>query len=83
MGLKDADRMANSVDPDQTAPDLGPHCLPRPVCPKIYIHYGTLVFFGLLYSCLADATEGFERMEGKNIDSASKTQFVQDVSERK
>ena len=26
--------MANSVDPDQTAPDLCLHCLPRPVCPK-------------------------------------------------
>ena len=31
---KDADRMANSVDPDQTAPDLGLHSLPRPICPK-------------------------------------------------
>ena len=30
----DADRIANCVDPDQTAPDLGLHCLPRPVCPK-------------------------------------------------
>ena len=35
---QDVDGMANSVDPDQTAPagaeeqsDLGPHCLPRPV----------------------------------------------------
>ena len=35
MRPKDADGMANSVDPDQTAPiDLGFHCLPRPVCPK-------------------------------------------------
>ena len=39
MGLKDADRMANSVDPNQTAPrcsqsDLGLHCLLSPVCPK-------------------------------------------------
>ena len=34
MSPKDADRMANSVDPDQTAPDLGLHCLPRPVCRK-------------------------------------------------
>ena len=34
---KDAEGIANSVDPDQTAPlgaDLGLHCLPRPVCPK-------------------------------------------------
>ena len=30
---EDADGMANSVDPDQTAP-LGLHCLLRPVCPK-------------------------------------------------
>ena len=29
-----ADRMANSVDPDQTAPSVAVHCLPRPVCPK-------------------------------------------------
>ena len=35
MCPKDADVMANSVDPDQTAQsDLGLHCLPRPVCPK-------------------------------------------------
>ena len=35
---KDANGIANSEDPDQTAPgkqsDLGLHCLPRPVCPK-------------------------------------------------
>ena len=38
MSEKDADGMANSVDPDQTAPeqsDLGLHCLPRHICPKI------------------------------------------------
>ena len=42
MSPNDADGMANSIDPDQTAPrlllleqsDLGLHCLPRPVCPK-------------------------------------------------
>ena len=41
MSAKDADRIANTVDPDQTAhrssceqSDLGQHCLPRPVCPK-------------------------------------------------
>ena len=33
MSPNDADGMASSVDPDQTAP-LGLHCLPRPVCPK-------------------------------------------------
>ena len=27
--------MANSVDSDQKQPDLGLHCLLRPVCPKI------------------------------------------------
>ena len=36
---KDADGMAKSVDPDQTAPreqsDLGLHCLLRPICPNI------------------------------------------------
>ena len=35
---KDANGIANSEDPNQTAPqeqsDLGLHCLPRPVCPK-------------------------------------------------
>ena len=40
MGPKDAEGIANSVDPDQTAleeqeqSDLGLHCLPRPFCPK-------------------------------------------------
>ena len=43
MSPNDADGMANSVDPDQTAPlgavleeqsDLGLHCLPRHICPK-------------------------------------------------
>ena len=36
---KDANGIANSGDPDQTAPvgavsDLGPLCLSRPICPK-------------------------------------------------
>ena len=39
----DEEGVANSVDPDQTAPleqsDLGLHCLPRPVCPKSLEHY--------------------------------------------
>ena len=42
MSPNDAARIANSVDPDQTAPlgaveeqsDLGLHCLPRHICPK-------------------------------------------------
>ena len=34
MVPKDADRNANSVDPDQEQYDLGLHCLPRPVCLK-------------------------------------------------
>ena len=33
MLWKDADGIANSVDPDQTAP-VGLHCLPRPIYPK-------------------------------------------------
>ena len=48
MHPKDAEGIANSADPDQTAPlgavleeqsDLGPHCLPRPICPKTLDHY--------------------------------------------
>ena len=38
MRPKDADRTANSVDPDPTAP-LGLHCLQRPVHPKTKYHY--------------------------------------------
>ena len=35
MSLNDSDGMADSVDPDQTAPsDQSLHCLPRPVCLK-------------------------------------------------
>ena len=40
MCLKDADRIANSVDPDRTAPeqsDLGLHCLPRSSLIRVYI----------------------------------------------
>ena len=45
MCPNNADKMANNVDPDQTAPreeqsDLGLHCLLRPVRPKIEEHYG-------------------------------------------
>ena len=35
LSPKDADGMANSVDPDRS--DLGLHCLLRPSCPKTYI----------------------------------------------
>ena len=39
MHPKDADGMANRVDPDQTAPVyLGLHCLPRPAGPNILEH---------------------------------------------
>ena len=34
---KDANGIANSEDPDQTAPL---HCLPRPICPETLDHYG-------------------------------------------
>ena len=37
---EDADNIANSVDPDQTAPHLGLHCRPRRICPKTWDHYG-------------------------------------------
>ena len=40
MHTKDAEGFANSVDPDQTAPDLGLHCLPRPIC--LSENFGTL-----------------------------------------
>ena len=32
---QDTNETANSIDPDQTAADLGLHCLFRPVCPNI------------------------------------------------
>ena len=40
MSPNDADGMAKSEDPDQTAQeqfDLGLHCLPKHICPKTYI----------------------------------------------
>ena len=43
MAPKDVDRMANSVDPDQTAPeeqsDQNLHCLLRHTCPNIWNFY--------------------------------------------
>ena len=35
VSKKSAEGLANSVDPDQTAPPL--HCLPRPVCLNTWI----------------------------------------------
>ena len=40
MHPKDAEGIANSVDPDQEQSDLGLHCLPRLVCPKTKEHCG-------------------------------------------
>ena len=40
MHPKDAEGIANSVDPDQS--DLGLHCLPRPAFPKTLDNYGIL-----------------------------------------
>ena len=43
MHRKNPDRLANSADPDQTAPkeqsDLGLHCLPTHFCPNSYCDY--------------------------------------------
>ena len=53
MHPKIADGMANKVDPDQTAPleqsDLGLHCLPRPVCPKILVFFEPYLIFIEIY----------------------------------
>ena len=37
MPPKDADRMANSVDPDQELSNLGLHCFLRPVYPNCFM----------------------------------------------
>ena len=59
MCIKDADRMANSIDSDQTAfqeqSDLCLHCLPRSVFPN---HFGILFLCGVVY--LSD-TQGCSR----------------------
>ena len=48
MPPKDVDRMANSIDPDQTAPqeqsDQNLHCLFRNICPNIYNFYGKSIY---------------------------------------
>ena len=57
MSPNDADRMANSVDPDQEQSDLGLHCLPGPVCPKTLENYG--IYFlenAKIYNCTFFAT---------------------------
>ena len=64
MSPNDADGMANSVDPDQTAPleqsDLGLHYLLRPICPKTSENYGNIhyqilssLFLEVLTSCIS------------------------------
>ena len=45
MGPKDVDGMAISVDPDQTSPPGGQHCLPRHICPK---NLGSLRYYGVV-----------------------------------
>ena len=52
---KDADRITNRVDIDQTIrllleeqSDLGLHCLLRPICPNIANYYGKLDFSTLI-----------------------------------
>ena len=51
MPQKDIERMANSVDSDQTPleeqSDQNLHCLLRHTCPNIYNFYGISVFFYL------------------------------------
>ena len=37
----DADGIADSVDHEEQS-DLGLHCLPKPICPTTYDHYGNL-----------------------------------------
>ena len=49
MLSKDADRITNRVDTDQT--DLGLHCLLRPICPNISNYYGTITIQKI--ECLA------------------------------
>ena len=52
MGPNDADRMAKSVEPDQTAQsDLDLHCLHRPICSKTLERYGNLFSKTMHISC--------------------------------
>ena len=44
MPPKDVERMANSVDPDQTA-DQNLHFLLRHTCPNILNFYGYVIFY--------------------------------------
>ena len=50
--LKDADGMANSVDPDQNAQeqsDLRLHCLHRPVCPENFGSVRYIIIIIIIY----------------------------------
>ena len=59
MSPNDADRMANSVDPDHNcSSDLGLHCLPRHICPKTWDHYG----IWLSSECVMDIQAIFFRL---------------------
>ena len=60
MCQKDADRMANSIDPDQTAPPVANSVQPDQTapsdmssCPKTYNHYATYSGFRI---CWTDPT---------------------------
>ena len=66
MSPNDADRMANSVDPDQTAPDLGLQCLPRHICLKTYDHYGIFRISFLVYNFVShkNTSEAFHSQSG-------------------
>ena len=60
MRSKDADRITNREDTDQTEQsDLGLHCLLKPICPNISNYYGInvladdqwLPFYVTFFSC--------------------------------
>ena len=66
MGPKDEDRLANIVDPDQTAP-LVPKCLLMPVCPKnlgSLRYFWQCIFSGTRETCRADETQGITLLPG-------------------
>ena len=52
MLLKDADGIANSVDPEEQS-DLGLHYLPRPICPKT-LHYTNFIWMIILNQSLTN-----------------------------
>ena len=76
MHRNNADRMANSVDPDQTVPlrdpdqeqsDLGLHCLPRPICQKTKDHYGRWGVFDD-YSKIIPISEEIDQLQQRIIE---------------